>query len=56
LSDQRANAVKIYLESKGIAADRLTATGYGESKPMVSNETARGRAANRRTDIKVMYK
>jgi outer membrane protein OmpA-like peptidoglycan-associated protein len=56
LSDQRASAVKIYLESKGIAADRLTATGYGESKPMASNETARGRGANRRTDIKVTQK
>jgi OOP family OmpA-OmpF porin len=53
LSDRRAAVVRDYFISKGISADRLTATGFGESRPIATNETAAGRAANRRTVILV---
>lgn len=51
LSQNRAVAVKTYLEEQGIAADRLTAKGFGETKPIDSNETPKGRANNRRTEF-----
>ncbi|HKT60122.1 MAG TPA: OmpA family protein [Gemmatimonadales bacterium] len=51
LSAARANAVREYLISKGVAANRLTAVGYGPSKPIASNKTAAGRAQNRRVEL-----
>jgi outer membrane protein OmpA-like peptidoglycan-associated protein len=54
LSDQRANAVMKYLTSYGIDATRVTAAGFGETKPMASNDTEEGRAQNRRTEITVL--
>ena len=51
LSQRRAEAVRDYLASKGIAADHLTATGYGEDKPVADNKTAAGRAQNRRVEL-----
>ena len=51
LSAARAETVRQYLESKGVAADRLTARGYGPSKPVASNKTAEGRAQNRRVEL-----
>ncbi|MES2630125.1 MAG: OmpA family protein [Bacteroidota bacterium] len=55
LSENRAKAVLTYLvNTKGIAASRLTAAGYGESKPIEDNATAEGRALNRRTEFKVL--
>ena len=51
LSENRAKAVKDYLISKGVSADRLFATGYGETKPVADNKTAAGRAKNRRTEM-----
>lgn len=48
LSTARAKAVVAYLVGKGIAADRLTAKGYGQTKPVASNATPAGRAKNRR--------
>ncbi|MGC6431828.1 MAG: OmpA family protein [Jejuia sp.] len=51
LSDSRANAVKEYLVKNGIDAFRLSALGYGESKPIDSNKTRKGRANNRRVEI-----
>jgi OmpA-OmpF porin, OOP family len=52
LSMRRANAVRDYLMKKGgIPADRLTAVGFGESKPVAPNTTAAGRAQNRRVEL-----
>ncbi|MDX1271527.1 OmpA family protein [Bizionia paragorgiae] len=54
LSERRANAVRDYLIANGIAADRLTAKGFGEDFPIDSNATRNGRKNNRRTDIKLV--
>ncbi len=51
LSEKRADAVKAYIISKGGAADRVTAAGHGESNPVADNETAKGRAENRRAEV-----
>lgn len=52
LSEQRAKAVVTYISSKGIDESRLIATGYGQEKPLVENKTAKGRAKNRRVEIR----
>src|SRR6218665_1339274 len=54
LSENRAAAVKNYLTENGIAADRLTSTGFGESKPIDSNKTKKGKANNRRVEVKLV--
>ena len=51
LSEERAGAVKNYLIENGIASDRLTSTGFGESKPIDTNKTAKGKANNRRVEV-----
>ncbi len=51
LSEERAASVQAYIESKGIAADRLTSAGYGIDKPAADNKTAAGRALNRRVEM-----
>ena len=51
LSEQRASSVARYLQSRGVANQRLQTTGYGESRPVDSNETESGRANNRRVEI-----
>ena len=51
LSDKRANAIKDYLVSQGIAADRLTARGYGEERPRFPNDSEANRAKNRRVEL-----
>ncbi|HKK11423.1 MAG TPA: OmpA family protein, partial [Flavobacteriaceae bacterium] len=53
LSERRANAVRDYLIANGIKADRLTAVGYGEDKPIDTNKTAAGRKNNRRVEVKL---
>jgi OOP family OmpA-OmpF porin len=53
LSIRRATAVRDYLEKKGIDAARMTIEGYGETKPVASNDTEEGRAQNRRVELRV---
>lgn len=53
LSQQRADAVLAYLVGRGIDAGRLSALGYGESRPVATNETDEGRERNRRVELKV---
>ena len=54
LSSARADAVLEFLAGHGVAADRLSATGYGDMKPIAKNTTVAGRAANRRVDIVIL--
>lgn len=51
LSENRANAVRDYLVSHGVAADRITAKGHGSTRPIADNKSAEGRADNRRVEI-----
>lgn len=51
LSEARAKSVMAYLTGKGIPAARLTAKGYGQTKPIADNRTEDGRAKNRRVDL-----
>jgi OOP family OmpA-OmpF porin len=59
LSERRARAVKQYLVSKGVAADRLETVGKGEKEPVAPNtkpdgkDNPEGRAMNRRAELKV---
>lgn len=53
LSNNRAKAVVNYLISKNIPPFRLTAKGYGETKPIADNKTEGGKAQNRRTEMKI---
>jgi OOP family OmpA-OmpF porin len=54
LSVRRANAVKAYLVSKGIEANRIYTEGKGETQPVADNRTKEGRAKNRRVEIEVV--
>lgn len=54
LSENRAKAVVTYLTGKGIAANRMTYKGYGDTSPITTNETPEGRAQNRRTELKII--
>ncbi|CDU13091.1 OmpA family protein [Vibrio coralliirubri] len=53
ISKKRAAAVAAYIEEQGIEADRITATGEGEENPVATNDTAEGRAQNRRVDATI---
>ncbi|HYP78036.1 MAG TPA: OmpA family protein [Polyangiaceae bacterium] len=53
LSKDRAEAVRAYLVSKGVPADKITSVGKGEANPVASNDTPEGRANNRRVEIVV---
>jgi OOP family OmpA-OmpF porin len=55
LSQKRTESVKEYLESKGVASSRLTAIGYGETRPVADNTKESGRAKNRRVELKTSY-
>jgi OOP family OmpA-OmpF porin len=52
LSRKRAESVKAYLVDHGVDANQLEVKGYGESKPIASNETITGMAKNRRVELK----
>jgi outer membrane protein OmpA-like peptidoglycan-associated protein len=51
LSEQRAEAVRVYLVSQGVAAQSVTARGLGKSQPIASNDTPDGRQRNRRVEL-----
>jgi len=54
LSEARANAVTKYLSEKGVEATRFEAKGYGETKPVATNDTEDGRSLNRRIEFNVI--
>jgi OOP family OmpA-OmpF porin len=54
LSQRRAAAVREFIISRGVAADRLTTQGFGLTKPIADNATAEGRALNRRVELRVI--
>lgn len=54
LSQSRANAVKAFLIMKDVAANRLTAKGFGSKNPVADNKTAEGKARNRRVEFKIL--
>ena len=53
LSEKRAKTVVNYLTTKGIKGDRMTAKGYGETQPLVANDTDENKAKNRRVQFKI---
>jgi outer membrane protein OmpA-like peptidoglycan-associated protein len=54
LSQRRADAVRTYLVSRGIGAERLTAVGFGFDRPIADNSSESGRSRNRRTEFKLV--
>ena len=54
LSGERARAVTTYLISKGVPQTRLSFKGWGDTQPVADNNTAKGRALNRRTELKIL--
>jgi OOP family OmpA-OmpF porin len=54
LSRRRAESVSAYLTSEfGVPAFRISAVGYGETRPIANNETEQGRERNRRIDVRI---
>lgn len=54
LSDARAKSVANYLSSKGVNPDRIPALGFGQDRPVDTNETPEGRQNNRRTELRIL--
>jgi len=54
LSEQRAQAVRDFAVKQGIDGASITAKGYGEAKPLATNDTEEGRSLNRRTEVTVL--
>ncbi|MCL4111232.1 UNVERIFIED_CONTAM: hypothetical protein GTU68_026483 [Idotea baltica] len=55
LSKKRANAVKNYLNSRGVNEDRFTVEWFGESKPLVPNTSSANKQKNRRVEMEVVF-
>ncbi|MEZ4916092.1 MAG: OmpA family protein [Chitinophagales bacterium] len=55
LSQARANAVKDFLMKKGVSGDKIITKGFGETKPVASNDTAAGRQENRRVEMTIVF-
>lgn len=53
LSERRGHAVRAYLAARGVPESAMVVTGYGETKPAATNETAEGRALNRRVEVEL---
>jgi outer membrane protein OmpA-like peptidoglycan-associated protein len=56
LSKKRAEAVKNFMVSEGISADRLFPLYFGETMPVAPNDTPEGRQKNRRVEMKIIFK
>jgi len=54
LSDNRAKSVLGYLTTNGVSKDRVTAKGYGDTRPVVKNDSDENRQMNRRTEFKII--
>jgi OmpA-OmpF porin, OOP family len=54
LSQNRAGSVREYLIQKGVAANRVTAKGYGDTQPVAYNTTEEGKQKNRRTEVRII--
>jgi len=54
LSERRARAVRDYLVSKGVNGGRISAAGFGESRPISTNDTPEGRFLNRRVEVRFL--
>lgn len=54
LSERRAGSVNNYLVSRGVESTRMSTTGYGETDPIATNETAEGRQLNRRVEVVIV--
>ncbi len=54
LSQRRADSVRTYLMDKGVDAERLTAKGYGEERPLVDNDSRDNRQQNRRVEFQIL--
>ena len=55
LSEQRADAVMVYLAKQGVDDRRMTAVGYGQEQPIADNKTKAGRQKNRRVEFKITF-
>ncbi len=55
LSEKRAQASVDFLVQKGVAQERLLTAGFGETKPIASNKTAKGRTLNRRVEFELVF-
>jgi outer membrane protein OmpA-like peptidoglycan-associated protein len=55
LSEARASVVRQYIIDKGMSENRITSKGFGDTKPVASNKTLKGRSMNRRTEFIVSF-
>ena len=55
LSKKRAEAVRDFLESRGVAKERMIVQFFGEEQPVATNDTSEGREQNRRVEMEVIF-